>query len=272
MNNMTNTQDLDLVSDDYCEKCGDSQAMVINMLGTDTKVRKLCDCQKIERDKRIEEEKNRDRQMRLEKLRNNSLMDDEFKKCTFQNFIVDDKNKKMYDLAKRYCNKWPQMKKENVGILFHGKPGRGKTFLTFCIANELLGKGVPLIAMSTLGLLSKIKATYGKWGDAGEVQVINSLKNASLLILDDLGAENSTTWTKEKLYEIIDSRYRNKKPMIVSTNLTLEQLKNKLTTDDGVTRTYDRLIEMCYPLEIKGYSRRIKTAKEKEKIIQSLLS
>jgi len=77
---------------------------------------------------------------------------------------------------------------------------------------------------------------------------------------------------KEKLYEIIDSRYRDGKPMIVTTNLTLEQLKNKLTGEDGVTRTYDRLIEMCYPVLIQGESKRVRKAREKDNIIRDLLS
>lgn len=259
------------MSSDYCEECGDARAMILEVLGRKTKVSKLCKCKEEERNKRIEEEKNKDRQMRLEKLRNHSLMDEKFKDCTFKNFKVDDKNKKVYKLAQKYCKEWQDMKKENVGFLFHGAPGIGKTYLTFCIANELMNQYVPLIAISSIGLLNRIKETYSKWGDAGEVQIINSLKNASLLILDDLGAENDTNWAKEKLYEIIDSRNRNNKPMIVTTNLTTEQLKKKLTTTDGVTRTYDRLIEMCYPIEIKGHSRRVQSARSKARIVNELL-
>ena len=97
------------------------------------------------------------------------------------------------------------------------------------------------------------------------------LKNASLLILDDLGAENNTEWSKEKIYEIIDSRYRQSKPMIITTNLTKDQLRDKLTSGDGVTRTYDRLIEMCTPIEVKGPSKRVIAASEKMRIIQGLM-
>ena len=73
---------------------------------------------------------------------------------------------------------------------------------------------------------------------------------------DDLGAENNTAWSKEKLYEIIDSRYRDGKPIIITTNLTTGQLKEKLAGDDGIYRTHDRIIEMCTLIEVKGKPRR----------------
>ena len=126
-------------------------------------------------------------------------------------------------------------------------------------------------AISSIGILNKIKETYKKYGNEGEIEVINSLKNASLLILDDLGAENSTDWAREKIYEIIDSRYRDKKPIIITTNLKLEQLMEKMAGGDRVYRTYDRIIEMCTPVEVKGKVRRIETAKAKQKLLKELL-
>lgn len=164
------------------------------------------------------------------------------------------------------------MKAKNIGFLFWGPPGTGKSFLAFCIANKLIENLVPVIAISTIGLLNRIKQTYKNYSEEEEVEIINILRNASLLVLDDLGAENNNDWAREKLYEIIDSRYRDGKPMIVTTNLTLTQLKEKLTGWDGVARTYDRLIEMCYPVEIKGSSKRVKAANEKTKIIEELVN
>lgn len=254
-----------------CSKCGSKKELIIDIAGEKRKVPCLCKCEAEERDKLKELDERKQKILRLEKLRNHSLMGKQFESCTFENFEIDSKNKAMYKLGKNYCKNWQEMKKKNMGLLLYGPPGTGKTFLAFCIANELLNNTVPVVAISSIGLLNKIKETYRSFGREGEAEVINNLKNASLLILDDLGAENNTDWAKEKIYEIIDSRYRDKKPCIITTNLTREGLKQKLTGADRVSRTYDRIIEMCYPIQVQGRSRRAGTAKEKENIIKELL-
>lgn len=266
----TNTQTSDLLSM-RCEKCGQKKYMELELLGQKRIVRKQCLCEKAEYEKRKKEEENKQRQYRLDRLKQYSMMDAHFNQCRFENFKVDEQNEKLYKMALNYCEQWPEMKKQNMGFLFYGPPGTGKTYLAFCIANRLLEKLVPVIALSSIGLLNRIKQTYNTYGKEAETEILLSLKNASLLIIDDIGAENDTNWAKEKLYEIIDSRYRDGKPMICTTNLTREQLKDKLTGNDGVTRTYDRLIEMCYPIKVDGPSRRAKAAGQKTEIIKNLL-
>ena len=254
-----------------CPKCGGKKELIINIAGIEKKVPCMCYCESAEYNRLQEIEEQKQRMMRLERLRSYSLMGKQFEQCTFDNFEINSQNKKMYNLGKNYCKNWTEVKKKNMGLLLYGPPGTGKTFLAFCIANELIKNMVPVIAISSIGLLNRIKETYNKWGTEGEVEVINSLKNASLLVLDDLGAENDTNWAKEKIYEIIDSRDRDKKPCIITTNLTREGLKKKLTGDDGVSRTYDRIVEMCYPIQVQGQSRRIKAAKDKEELLNKLL-
>ena len=81
---------------------------------------------------------------------------------------------------------------------------------------------------------------------------------ADLLILDDLGAERNTEYAVETVYNVIDSRYRVGKPVIVTTNLTLEEMQN--STDIKCHRIYDRIFEVCYPLRFEGKSMRGKEA------------
>lgn len=238
-------------------------------------VRKLpiiCKCR--EEELRLEEERLKQIELdsRLRRLKENSLMDERFRECIFDNWILDESNKKMYQIGQRYCKNWQEVKKENIGLLLHGVPGTGKTFLSFCIANYLIERYVPVIAISSIGILSRIKETYSSYGREGEAEIIRAIKNADLLVLDDLGAENNTEWAKEKLYEIIDFRYRNEKPIIITTNLLLDSLKSKLTSSDGISRTYDRIIEMCTPLEIKGESRRVKQQSRKTKVLKNILN
>lgn len=269
---MTRTLELGLDSEiPICPICGKPLQAKIEILGMIRVVPVMCECKKKEYE---EEEKRREieqQRLRLERLRSYSLMDEKFRECTFENFVVDEDNEKYYKLALNYCRRWQEMKEKNVGFLLWGAPGTGKTYLAFCIANKLIEQFVPVIAISSISFLNMLKQYYNSYGQESEAEIIAMFRNASLLILDDLGAENETGWAKEKLYELIDFRYRDKKPLIVTTNLTPEQLKQKMTQQDKVPRTYDRLIEMCYPIEIKGKSRRIEKAREKENIIKSLL-
>lgn len=270
--NLTTHMQTYQVSDiDICKNCGDPKGMIVEILGKQRAVPRLCRCEKEKLDLERAADENREKQKRLERLKKYSMMDDHFSVCTFENYKLDADNKRIYTIGTRYCDKWDEMKRKNVGLMLYGSPGTGKTFTSFAIANRLLEQMVPVIAISSIGLLNKIRETYKSYGEEGEFEIIRTLSNASLLIIDDLGAENEKPWIKTKLYEIIDSRYRDKKPLIVTTNLSREQLKNKLTTEDGITRTYDRLIEMCVQIEVKGSSKRKDAAREKIEMINDLL-
>lgn len=256
-----------------CSVCEKKQEMIVNFLDTKKKVPVMCKCQEEEYELKKEEDLKKQKQLRLEKLRKYSLMDESFKSCTFDSFEVDDNNRKLFKIAKNYTKKWTEMKADGIGLMFYGPPGIGKSYMSFCIANDLIDRLVPVIAISTISLINRIYDSYGKWGDQGEIEIINSLNNADLLVLDDLGAEHSSRNGKEKqiIYSVIDGRSRNKKPTIVTTNLDLLQLKEKLTGTDGIARTYDRLVEVCQPIEVKGQSRRVISARKKQKDILNRL-
>ncbi len=246
--------------------------MVVEFLGVKKRVPVACKCKSEEYEREKELERNKEKQRRLERLIAYSLMDASFKNCTFDNFLVGNNNQIIEKLALNYCKNWTKMKINNVGMLLMGKPGVGKTYLSFCIANELLSQYVPVIAISTIGLINKIFESYSKNGEEGEAHIINSLKNADLLVLDDLGAEHGKDKTKQIIYSIIDSRIRAAKPMIITTNLNEQQLRKKLQLSDGIDRTYDRLTEVCPVIEVEGESRRIEAGNRKYKILETLLN
>ena len=97
-----------------------------------------------------------------------------------------------------------------------------------------------------------------KFDDDDGDRKIDKINNAKLLVIDDLGAERGTDYTLERVYDIIDSRYRSNKPIILTTNLTMEQMKD--CEDIRYNRIYDRIFEMCYPVKVTGLSWRKREA------------
>ena len=92
----------------------------------------------------------------------------------------------------------------------------------------------------------------------------------TLLILDDFGMERGTEYGLEQVYSVIDSRYRSRRPLIVTTNLTLQQIQNP--TDTAYARIYDRLLEMCAPVRFTGGNFRRETAQAKLERLKNLMN
>lgn len=262
---------LDLGEDEYCSSCGTRISMIVEFLGKKKRVPVVCKCKLQEQEAVRDMERKKEQQYRLERLMAYSLMDFNFRNCVFENFKIDQYNKQIYKIGIQYCKNFKTMKKENVGMVLMGPPGVGKTYLSFCIANRLLKEFVPVIAISTIGLINKIFESYSKHGQEGEVHIINSLKNADLLILDDLGAEHGKDKTKQIIYSVIDSRIRDNKPMIITTNLNENALRKKLVGEDGIDRSFDRLTGACPIVKIDGKSRRLEEGNRKYDILANLL-
>ena len=251
-----------------CPKCGEPIEKLVYLQGFNRYIKGpvMCSCKRTQIEAKAIEEENKEKQIRLNQIIRNSLMDEKFKQCKFETWDFTKGNKKMYDIGKKYAEKFAKMKSKSIGLLIYGEPGNGKTHTASCIANKLIDNMIPVICISINGLLDRIKQTFNNWGKEGEETILRSLSNADLLIIDDLGTEQNTDWSQTKIYNILDSRYRNGLPLIVTTNFPLEELKEKYHQ-----RTYDRLIEMCTPIKNDGKSIRVEKAKEKTKILSELL-
>lgn len=230
----------------------------------DRKVKILCACRAAE----LERTEELDRQMkkleRINQLRAQSLMDSRLKDASFDTFQKTKDNERNLKLCKGYAKRFDKMVEKNQGLLFYGGPGTGKTFAAACIANYLLEKQKPVIMTSFVKLLDAMRGF-----DNGGTELIAKLNNAQLLIIDDLGAERGTDFAVERVYDIIDSRYRARLPMILTTNLSLYEMK--ATTDIRYARIYDRVFEQCYPMEFTGKSWRKAEASRRYREMESLL-
>jgi len=226
----------------------------------------------IEREKKREEAKAI--QQRVDKFRRYSLMSNRFEQSTFENWCFREDNRNLFEFGWRYCERWDSVKADNSGLLLYGVPGCGKTYLASAIANELNKRGLTSMAISVARILRIIQDSYGYDGPTheptvGETEILDAVRNVDLLILDDLGVENRTSWSYDKLYHIIDTRYSAGKPLIVTTNLSLDELRDNLVIVDRKSglrdssgRIYDRIVEMCVTFKVNGKSWRVQKSAE----------
>jgi DNA replication protein DnaC len=231
----------------YCGKCHTPKQMRLDVMGTNTVVPITCSCKQAEMEAIERREQQRKDMEIVSKLRSKSLMDERFASQTFSSFEVSKQNEKVFRLCKRYADGFDQMLQRNQGLLLYGDVGTGKTFSSACIANALLDKKIPVVMTSFVKLLEQTRGF-----DRDDNTLIRQLNRAKLLIIDDLGAERGSDYALEKVYDIVDSRYRANLPMILTTNLDLEEMKAE--KDIRRSRIYDRIFEVCYPVKFTGIS------------------
>lgn len=214
----------------------------------------MCDCQ-LKTYQEQEERRKKEKEMeKLKSLRRASLMDAVFEQSRFDKCRVTKDNKNPIKIAKHYAEHFAEMQEKNRGMILYGPPGTGKSHIAACVANALLDKGVPVIMTSFVKLNSL--SSSSTWLD--QEDVIRKMQNAKLLIIDDIGAERATDYSLERVYNLIDSRVRSQKPMILTTNMTMDKM---LSHDDiRYWRIFDRIFQNCWPVQFTGPSFRIHDA------------
>ena len=201
-----------------------------------------------------------EQEQRIAYLYETGVTDKRYLKNTFDK--DDGLNPEISAKCQKYVERWKDMRKNNIGILFYGDVGTGKSFLACCIGNALIKKGVPVLITNLSKLVeNRIQANKG-------LTSAIDLREYSLLILDDLGIENAT----QTAYNIVDEWYRTGRPLIVTTNLKPQDLKNAKEIERR--RIFDRVVEMCgsVPIYVKGEQRRYSISRQKRAIAEDLLS
>lgn len=239
---LTKSQE-DIVATEYsCPKCKDKGGWVeerkseINYIGSDGKKHPMrnqvwvdCSCAK---------------QRKLERLINGSHITPEFQKMRFENFVgegLDTKILNMAKKAKQYYDEFAEIRNTpKNGIALLGQPGIGKTHLLMAISNNLmLKRQVPVMYFPFVTMTSEMRANQFE----KEETITQQAKEIDVLFIDDLykpaaGKPKASEWEQLKMYDIVNYRYLNRKPILLSCELDPAQL---LAIDEA---TGSRLFEM----------------------------
>ena len=113
-------------------------------------------------------------------------------------------------------------------VMLWGGYGTGKTHLVMAVANELLERGVGVLAFTAPDLLDMLREGYE---DGSYARLLGAAKSAEVLLLDDLGSERGTAWADEKLFQVVDARYREQRPLLISSNVDPERFENGRLAD-----------------------------------------
>lgn len=246
----------------YCGKCHTKKQTKIFLLGEERTPPCLCKCRQEQRDREEAEHKRILFEDKVKRLRQMGFPEREMQEWTFAN--ADGSNEKLISAAQRYVDNFKEFRKNGKGLLLFGTVGTGKTFISACIANALIDRGYPVLMTNFARIANTVS---GMW--EGKQEYYDSLNDYQLLVLDDLAAERKTEYMSEIVFNVIDARYRAGLPLIVTTNLTSEELKHP--ADISYQRTFSRLLEMCIPVEVEGKDKRLEKLKADIKPMKDLL-
>ena len=243
----------------HCGKCGKPKQCRVMLHGaskTPQVVGCCCDCTNEAYLRGKEEREREEKRLRIEALRADGIRDKSLTACRFDSSEMTDGLLK----CKRYAEHWKEMQEQNSGLLLWGNTGTGKTYAAACIANYLIDCGTPAMVTNFPRILN---AGWDKQ------EIIDQMHYYPMVVIDDLDVERSTEYAMETVYMVIDERYKAKKPLIVTTNLTLEELCKPKNMD--YRRIYERILELCVPVAFKGESFRQKAANEKMRRMKEIL-
>jgi len=198
-------------------------------------------------------EEQKRKQAKINRLFKSAKVPKRYENLTFADYDVTPDNQQAVKAAK-----WAINDTEGQGLYIYGHRGTGKTMLSAIVANERIKQGKPVLFSSVPDLLADIRASF-KNNNTDEVLL--SVKTADFLILDDLGAEKMTEWVAEQLFSIINYRYNEKLPMIITSNYDPKQIIGRMTIVDRYGNIIDsmegqrimsRIYGMCIRIFVGG--------------------
>ena len=249
-NRVQNTQNINQENLEICKICGEATQYLVNipLMNKRFLAHINCRCERKKLEIQRENELKQEKLAKIEKLKSLSLISKRYENVSFESTQTGHNASfdKAFERCKRYCENHQKVYENGNGIYLFGSKGSGKTHLTACIANELLKKCVPVLLTNLFEISKAVKSTFQNGFHESEQEFFERFEKVPFLIFDDLGVETFTknyrdTWLQTLLFDLINRRYNAKKPMIFSSNYSLNDLVNLRGIAD---RTIDRISEM----------------------------
>lgn len=181
---------------------------------------------------------------RLKERMDNCNLGERWQNRTFDNFQRD-RQPDAFDQCRLFAGR--VLNGDSRSILLSGSVGTGKTHLAAAIAHWCIEQNMFVLFGNVVDMFQALRDAFSTDED-----ILADIKSMPLLVLDDLGKENRTEWTRETIYSIINYRYEHMLPTVITTNLTMGELQTQLGA-----ATVSRLMEMCDYVEMNGSDFRI---------------
>ncbi len=230
----------------YCGRCREPRRRYEDVDGTRILVVCQCGCERAAE----ELEKERKRKRETERRLYWAEIPKRYENASFSTWdVTDGESAKIMVECKNFVDDFQSFRDdEHLGLLFYGNLGNGKTFAACAVARALIERGFNAVFVSVSEFIS-LK-------DEEAENMRRKMDEADLVILDDVGAERSTSFGAEKMYNLINGLYGDEKCVIATTNYTMAELKSG-------ARTVNRLLEMCHPIQFSSQNLRNKTAADR---------
>lgn len=239
-----------------CEKCHDTGRIYRNNQYL------ICSCAKNDLRKKKQKNGNLPPHLRSANFNKANLNYYETDKITDSGMNYRENAQKIYSMASTFVQRF-NPENFNRGMIIEGPIGSGKSYLLGCIANALIDRGIHFRYIVYSDLLQQIRSSYNQENPTtDEKQILSTVQQIPVLLIDDLGTEKASEFAASTLYQIIDKRYRDEKAIILTTNYSVRNLKNRFPVMGE--RIFQRLLEMNKYVELAGNVRVKKIEEQQE--------